>query len=310
MAKSMLADVGAAPAARPLPRQIPATDLLALFDTDPDNPESDAVTVQFVDGQVAGPLPPELTDAQRKMVELARRWVPRTGTVTLTQTALAAMLQQIRCQASPTGSVASTIPMICSGPFCPLVQDGATAAATQAAAMGAAPSAVQPDLSRCRCPLYRSGINPISRPCPLERINAQVLRDGLVESLGIEPTQLIHTHLVEELVVFTVLRARVLAELAADPESTILQEAGAVGKITDARILHRREADPRFDILDRLQERIDKLRKQLMATPEMEFKLRGKDDTPARPVIPQIRKSQASGISTVSHETLTGGGEP
>lgn len=136
-------------------------ELFPHFVIDQDNPESFDVVV-FRDRKVAD-LPPSFTDAQRKAVELVCRFLPPRGEVRLNQAGISRILHQLRNEVQQFGAGATTIPMTCTGPFCPLVRDAVSIRSLDDT--GAMPDLFERDLTRCRCTLYETGVNPFGQPC-------------------------------------------------------------------------------------------------------------------------------------------------
>lgn len=257
-------------------------ELFPQYVTDSDNPEGPAAVI-FRDRKLVQ-LPSGWSDAQRQACELVARFVPPRGEVVLNQTQISRILHQMRNEVAQFGAGATTIPMTCTGPFCPMVRDAASIASLEAT--GALPDMYERDLTRCKCSLYEAGVNPFGGPCPLEILRDSVLRRSLYDALQINPAEdAIHVHLISNLVGWIVLQQRVMLEIGIDPKMMVESETNAIPFQDTLTILKRKEVNPLILALDICQKHIDSLRKQLIATPEAQVKLKPRDNDKAGPVL-------------------------
>lgn len=286
----------------------PLGDLFPQYLGDPDNPKGQFAVV-YRDNELVH-CPDGFTEAQRQAIELVRHFIP-SGEVRLTQTQVSRILNQMRGEAAHYGCGGSTIPMTCTGPYCPLVQDAATMQAIKDT--GAGLPLEMRDLSRCKCTLYETGTNPFSRPCPLEVLRDAVLRRSLYDSLEIAPSEeAIHVHLISNLVGWMVLQQRILIELGIDPKMMVESETNATVIEGQVYILKKKEVNPLIFALDICQKHIDSLRKQLIATPEAKTKLRPRDQKlDAQPILTlkgKGRRELQEGVTYSTEDLLTQGG--
>lgn len=273
-----------------------------LFRKDLDNPETEEELI-FEDGVLCSEV--ELSEAQRKTTELVKAWVP-TGKVVFTRSKIAKILKQIRRLTRLGGFSGSSIPMTCLGPVCPMVQDRTTAIFNMKLKAGETNSSKrpEPDLSKCRCSLYEAGIAPIGDPCPLEEIQGETFRRNLYDALGVnESTDTVHVHLIASLALWVTLQNRILAELSMDPETLVEVDIGAFSSPNGPVVLKGKNTNPLLDALDKVQDRIDKLRKQLLATPEQQQKVKPRNEIATIKVV-QTNRKDAMEVSTTSLESL------
>ena len=289
--------------------------LAQVFSDDEDNPRGEEKFV-FKDGKLVE-KPKDVSEAQAKTVALVGNWIQ--GDHVLTRTEVSAILTQIRGLTRHGGYSTSRIPMTCTGPICPLVQDSLTAKYDRSIdeferSGGTLPNPgerPEPDLSRCRCQLYAAGVAPLGKPCSLEIMQDVTLRHSLCEALGVDESATIHIHLINSLAIWTILQNRILVELGQDPFLLKETDVGAYAKGNVVYVLKGKIEHPLLGALEKVQDRIDRIRKQLLATPEAQARvsLRGLGARPQHMVDSSVQRSEALETSTTSLETLIGDGD-
>lgn len=118
------------------------------------------------------------------------------------------------------------------------------------------------------CPLQQEGLAPVSKPCPIEMSAVQQFMHEYIETLGVDPENLIEVSMVRDMVDQEIQQQRTTWMLSLEH---FIQE-NVVGIAPNGEVIMQKQLHLAVDMADRIHRRKRDLRNQLLATREARAK--------------------------------------